>query len=507
MKEFIVAIWAFCFACGVAHGEGGFLGKLKKTVDAVADGVATVNPTQQPEHKLAIENVVGLKYRSEANELLNRIKVEQREASPSELYIIGRGFSYKPDGSPEVSYADMNQSVIPRYYEKAARGGNADALLYLLKFYGLGYCEVGGIGDVAGTKDEERFSDICVLKFEKFPNFKVPEDCPALIPLVDRECTILANKKTEEAEKQRVALEQEKEQIALQKADEEARQTAILQKQKEEVARANAVKAKEEVLSDPKIKYPKADLFKSNIKVYKDFESGVSYQWAVAKLDKDGIAITKGTPSPFFGTSLTFEDGKNNVTLVFASETDRSENPAGVLAMALIVLPSGISHPTALKKYKDLYPNATIKRETDKKVIDIQATMLDNGMVLIPDYAWLITKDHIIFENVKIDVMSQVYAGKVFYAKNIVSPKSLLVEFLPDGSYKKGDNLSAELEQAVPAFVGAKSLVAELEVVNILITDSEIEKVYSGIKVNAETKASIKAADDKKKKDADALDF
>jgi len=534
MKHNAVATFAFCFSCVVAHGEGGFLGKLKKTVDAVADGAATLNQTQQPGNTLTVGNVAGLKYRSEANELLNRIKVENREASPDELYTIGRGFSYKPDGSPEVSYADMNQSVIPSYYEKAALGGNTDALLFLLKFYGLGYIEVGGIGALGAHKDERRFREICELKVEKFADYKVPAELPQLASQVDITCQEIANIKAQEKADKDARLaeeakqkEEEKQQvvqrIAREKAREEAR-VAEEAKQKEEarlVAEAKQKekkrqedqltaqkKAKEDLLADTKRKYPKADMFRSNIKVYKDFESGVSYQWAVAKLEKDGIHFTKDSPSPFYGTSLTFKDGNNEVTLAFASETDVRENPEGVLAMALIVLPSGISHETALEKYKNQYPGATIKRETEKKTVDNEPTVFDKGGMLYQKLALIITKDRIRNENVNIEIISQAGVGKFFYAETIGSPMKLLFELLPDGSYKKGADLSPELEQAVPTLVAQlKAMAPQLGAVNILLTDIEIEKVFTHFKNSAVANEQKKAAAEKRKSDAAALNF
>lgn len=431
----------------------------------------------------------------------------------------------------------MNQSVIPRYYEKAARGGNTDALLYLLKFYGLGYIEYGGIGASGANTDEQRFREICKLKLEKFADYKVPDELPQLASQVDTTCKEIVNiKAQEEADKEahRVAVAKQKEEhkrrmaeeLAQEKADQEERRVEE-QGQKEEQERRLAEekklketekrqeqqlieqkKAKEEILTDTKIKYPKADLFKSKINFYKNFEAGISYQWAVATLEKDGISFTIGKPSAFYGTSLKFKDDNNEVTLAFASETDGQENPEAILAMALIVLPLSVPHEAALKKYRDRYPDAEIKRDTEKKTVKNEPTMLNNGMILIPDYAWLLTIDHIVSEHVKCDIISQTLVGKNFYANNIVSPKSLLFELLPDGSYKKGANLSHELEQAVPGSVAAlKEISDQLGAVKIVLTDLAIEKVFSDFKKNADADARKNAEDEKRKKDAAALNF
>ena len=176
MKKIIEVFCVICFSCFVLNGQDDSFGRQKTEV-AVSAQPDITNPAPQDIGKScsSSEKVLGLKYRLESDALLKKLGVENREATPDELYIIARGLCFSTDGS-KLEYKDLIRLGIPDNYERSARGGNFEALIFLLQFYGLGSAEIDGVGSFDGLiVDSVRFSELYTLKSDRFSFFEIPD--------------------------------------------------------------------------------------------------------------------------------------------------------------------------------------------------------------------------------------------------------------------------------------------------------------------------------------------
>ena len=336
-----------------------------------------------------------------------------------------------------------------------------------------------------------------------------------------------------------------------------ARLRAVHEKKQKSIEQADAL------LKDEGKKFPFSEQFTKPQKVYQQFESGMSLKWVRAVLTKEGWGFaeaksldewdissaisqehSKQKPklsemlSGFSGSKAEMDSEKekllnslpskiavtaktqtgNLTCLVLRQEEKEASNvvlgfgevvpgQSPVLFSVIVELPSGTEYKAVLDKYRTLMPDAKVahteKKETEKSS------------------PWENAQENRKFENVgynmtdelendvlSVEINSVSIAVKLYWRKDFSSAWNLVLERNAAGEIKKGNNLTSEGERVFSDFhVMALPDFRNQERITVNINDVAIKKALKDTQAKLANDAQQKAAEEKKKKDAAALDF
>ncbi len=239
-------------------------------------------------------------------------------------------------------------------------------------------------------------------------------------------------------------------------------------------------------------KFPMSDTFKAPVKIYKEFESGMSLEWCKAKLETEGKKIYTANNKIELGTD------DSEVTLIF-NELGSGKPP--VLTACVVKLPAGIPHTQVLEKYKNEFPNVKVKHEKTNQKLPAQKNYVMDGNTLDTQFSMIQVSDTIESPDRTVTIEFRVLAGKAYIADYNSVRKVLVCEAAEDGTVTVPNGLDAR--QKAAADVVKDQVLPAIRQTAVLIEDTVMARTLKDMQ-EAERKNE---QEKQQKKNAAALEF
>ncbi len=208
-------------------------------------------------------------------------------------------------------------------------------------------------------------------------------------------------------------------------------------------------------------KFPMSDTFKVPVKVYKEFESGMSLEWCTAKLE------TEGKKMYTVNNTIVLEIDDSEVTLIFKKMS--SEKPP-ILTACVVKLPAGIPHAQVLEKYKNEFPNAKVKHEETSQKLPAQKNYVMDGNTLDTQFSMIQVADTIESPDRTVTIESRFLAGKAYIADYNIGRRVLVCEAAKDGTVTVPSGLDARQKDA--ASVVKDQLLSAIRRTSVVLEDT-----------------------------------
>ena len=256
---------------------------------------------------------------------------------------------------------------------------------------------------------------------------------------------------------------------------------------KKKIGEATLARDKALVADTGKRRFPLPEMIKTPVRLYNDFESGMSLEWCEAKLKTDGVKIQTNN------SNINFQTNGCDVVLVFKS---LAQEALPVLIRCSIKLPANIRFEQVVEKYKKEIPDAkTSYTETAHKGSK-ERESLGGGVASEMDLSMLQKVNTVDSQLLKVVIELVTPVGKVHVIKG--QSKTLLCEFMKDGTVTIPSGLGAE--QAAAASMIKESLIRGT---TAQIEDKAIAKILQDMQKEQKESEAKK----QQQKDAEALAF
>lgn len=186
-------------------------------------------------------------------------------------------------------------------------------------------------------------------------------------------------------------------------------------------------------------KFPVSDTFKTPVKIYKEFESGMSLEWCKAKLETDGSDLNVNNDT------IALETEGSAVTLIFKKLT--TEKPP-VLTACVVALPASIRHSQVLEKYKRETPNATVNHEEIPRKLPKQDNYVKDGVSLDMQFSMIQLTDILSSPAQTVTIESKLLVGKAYLIYHIENRKVLVCASSKDGVVTVPKGLDTRQQEA-----------------------------------------------------------
>ena len=241
-----------------------------------------------------------------------------------------------------------------------------------------------------------------------------------------------------------------------------------------------------------KNKFPLADMFKTPVKMYNEFESGLSKEWCKAKLEAEDILDLVNTGS------INVKTKEGAVILVFKKPI--SEKPL-VLTACVVELAPSIRHAQVLEKYKNELPDATVKHEAKQLETPKGNNYLMAGISLDMQFSMTRQTDILTSASKTVTIESNLLVGKAFLVYHNSNQKVVVCESSKDGTVTVPGGLNAQQQEA--AATVKDQMLAGVQKVTVLIEDTAMAKALQDLQ-KAEQENEKKK---QQQKNAEALAF
>ena len=242
------------------------------------------------------------------------------------------------------------------------------------------------------------------------------------------------------------------------------------------------------------VKFPLADMFKTPVNMYKDFESGMSLEWCRARLYAE---IENYARYDSHENTITLKTEGGRVVFIFNKPVPEKQS---VLVICGVVLPLSISHAEVLKKYKGEMPDAVIKHEATPAELPQMGEYAGNGISWDMKLSKFQQTDVLTSASKTVTIKGSILVGKITLVYHLQNRKVVICEFLKDGTVTVPDGLDDEQKQAATI---AQGMLRETTKVTVEIQDNAMVTAIQNLQ-KAEQENEKKKQQQKK---ADALAF
>lgn len=208
-------------------------------------------------------------------------------------------------------------------------------------------------------------------------------------------------------------------------------------------------------------KFPLSDMFKTPIKLYKEFESGMSLEWCKAKLE------TEGSNFDAIDDDIILEMEDSEVKLIFKKVTSEKQP---ILTAGIVKLPASITHSQVLEKFKREIPNATFTHVETPHNLPAEKNYVKDGISLDGQFAVILLKDTVSSSTQAVTIETKLLVGKAYLIYHADNRKVLVYESSRDGVVMVPAGLDVRQQEAA-SVIATQMLLSETGRTAVLIED------------------------------------